>query len=183
MSVQLDRYLAERAAGKAIQEACFFSGIDEGEAKLTEAAIKKGEIELPRACAPAPAREGDATKEREMARDSETTVQIGDGPKIPLDDFVAAADRGAGPSVAADQLRLFIERIERLEEERKGIADDISDVLKEAKADGFDKPTLKRILKLRKIEPHKLQEAEALLSTYMDALGMTPIEAAIALAA
>lgn len=86
-------------------------------------------------------------------------------------------------TVAADNLRLFIERVERLAEEKKGIAEDIADVFAEAKSSGFDTQTLKRIIKLRKMEPHARQEAEALLQTYMDAIGMTPIEAAIALAA
>jgi len=56
-------------------------------------------------------------------------------------------------------------------------------VFKEAKSTGFDTKTMKRIIKLRKMEPHALQKAEALLDSYMNALGMTPIEAAIALAA
>lgn len=89
----------------------------------------------------------------------------------------------AETTVAADQLRLFIERVERLEEEKKGIGQDIADVLQEAKSNGFDTKTIKRILKLRKMSTHERQEAEALLSTYLDAIGMTPIEQAIALAA
>lgn len=84
---------------------------------------------------------------------------------------------------AADQLRLFIERIERLAEEKQGIADDIKDVFAEAKADGFDVPTMKRVIALRKMETHQRQEAAELLATYLDALGMTPIEAAILKAA
>lgn len=86
-------------------------------------------------------------------------------------------------TVAGDELQIFIERIERLEEEKKGLAEDISDVLNEAKSNGFDTKTIKRIIKLRKMSTHERQEAEALLDTYMNALGMTPIEAAIALAA
>jgi uncharacterized protein (UPF0335 family) len=85
--------------------------------------------------------------------------------------------------VAGEKLRLFIERVERLEEEITGLNSDKSDVFQEAKSDGFDTKTIKRIIKLRKMEPHAHQEAEALLETYMNALGMTPIEAAIALAA
>jgi uncharacterized protein (UPF0335 family) len=85
--------------------------------------------------------------------------------------------------IAADKLRLFIERVERLTEEKKGIADDIRDVFAEAKSDGFDVPTMKRVIALRKMETHQRQEAEALLATYCDALGMTPIEAAILKAA
>jgi len=86
-------------------------------------------------------------------------------------------------TVAGDELRLFIERIERLHEERQGIADDIRDVFQEAKAQGFDTKAMKQVMKLRKMEPHVRQEAEAILGTYLAALGMTPIEEAIALAA
>lgn len=74
--------------------------------------------------------------------------------------------------VAADQLRLFIERIERLEEEKKGIADDVKDVYAEAKANGYDTKTMRKIIALRKMETHARQEAEALLETYKAALGM-----------
>ncbi|MBK5263940.1 DUF2312 domain-containing protein [Rhizorhapis sp. SPR117] len=75
-------------------------------------------------------------------------------------------------NVAADQLRLFIERIERLEEEKKGIADDIKDVYGEAKATGYDTKTMRAIVRLRKMENHERQEAEALLETYKAALGL-----------
>ena len=74
--------------------------------------------------------------------------------------------------IAADQLRLFIERIERLEEEKKGIADDIRDVYAEAKSNGYDTKTMRAIVRLRKMEKHQLQEADALLETYRAALGM-----------
>lgn len=74
--------------------------------------------------------------------------------------------------VAADQLRLFIERIERLEEEKKGVADDIKDVYAEAKANGYDVKTMRAVVALRKLENHVRQEAEALLHTYKAALGM-----------
>ena len=75
-------------------------------------------------------------------------------------------------SVSADQLRLFIERIERLEEEKKGIADDIKDVYLEAKSTGFDAKTMRAIVKLRKMEKHHRDEAEALLDIYKTALGL-----------
>lgn len=73
---------------------------------------------------------------------------------------------------SADQLRLFIERIERLEEEKKGIADDIRDVYAEAKGTGFDSKTIRAIVKLRKMDEATRREAEALLDTYKAALGM-----------
>jgi uncharacterized protein (UPF0335 family) len=69
-------------------------------------------------------------------------------------------------TVAADQLRLFIERIERLEEEKKGMADDIRDVYSEAKSQGYDSKTMRRIVQLRKMEKHARDEA-ALLSRPM----------------
>lgn len=74
--------------------------------------------------------------------------------------------------IAADQLRLFIERIERLEEEKKGIADDIRDVYAESKSNGYDTKTMRAIVRLRKMETHQRQEADALLETYRAALGM-----------
>ncbi|AJR22910.1 hypothetical protein Sj15T_25830 [Sphingobium sp. TA15] len=75
-------------------------------------------------------------------------------------------------NVAAEQLRLFIERIERLEEEKKGIADDIKDVYLEAKANGYDVKTMRSIVRLRKMERNARMEAEALLETYKTALGI-----------
>lgn len=78
---------------------------------------------------------------------------------------------GNGP-VAADELRLLIERIERLEEEKKGIADDIKDVYGEAKSRGFCPKTMKRIVALRKLKPDERREIEAMLDTYKAALGM-----------
>ena len=74
--------------------------------------------------------------------------------------------------VAADQLRLFIERIERLEEEKKGIADDVKDVYAEAKATGYDTKTMRAIVRLRRLEKHTRDEMDALLDTYRVALGL-----------
>ncbi|MEM7302382.1 MAG: DUF2312 domain-containing protein [Pseudomonadota bacterium] len=77
-------------------------------------------------------------------------------------------------SVARDQLRTIVERIERLEEEKKAIADDIKEVYAEAKANGFDTKTLRTVVRLRKQEAHERQEQEAMLDLYMHALGMVP---------
>ncbi len=74
--------------------------------------------------------------------------------------------------IAAEQLRLFIERIERLEEEKKGMADDIRDVYAEAKSTGYDTKTMRVIIRLRKMEKHKRDEDEAMLETYKAALGL-----------
>jgi uncharacterized protein (UPF0335 family) len=76
-----------------------------------------------------------------------------------------------GRGVAADELRMLIERIERLEEEKKALSDDVKDVY--AKARGFDTRTMRAIVRLRKMETHVRQEADALLETYRAALGLS----------
>jgi uncharacterized protein (UPF0335 family) len=75
-------------------------------------------------------------------------------------------------AIAADELRLLIERIERLEEEKKAMADDISDVYSEAKSRGYDAKIIRQIVKLRKMEAHDRQEMECLLDVYKSALGL-----------
>lgn len=84
--------------------------------------------------------------------------------------------RKAGPNVAADQLRAFVERIERLEEEKKTIADDIKNVYGEAKSTGFNTKILKKVIALRKMDDGKRMEEDAILDTYLIALGMLPDE-------
>ena len=74
--------------------------------------------------------------------------------------------------VAADQLRTIVERIERLDEEKREVAEQIKEVYAEAKGNGFDVKTLKAVLKLRKMDPAELSEAEAMLDLYKSALGM-----------
>jgi uncharacterized protein (UPF0335 family) len=74
--------------------------------------------------------------------------------------------------IAADRLRQFIERVERLEEERKALGADIRDVYAEAKALGFEPKIMRQIVKLRAMDTSDLQEQEALLDTYKHALGM-----------
>ncbi len=73
---------------------------------------------------------------------------------------------------AKDQLKAFVERIERLEEEKKTISDDIRDVYAEAKAHGFDVKALRAIVRLRKQDANERAEQETILETYMQALGM-----------
>ncbi len=75
-------------------------------------------------------------------------------------------------SVAADQLKTIVERIERLEEEKKSIAEDIKDVYGEAKANGFDVKVLRKIVTLRKQDHDKRMEEEAILELYKQALGL-----------
>ena len=74
--------------------------------------------------------------------------------------------------VARDQLRAYVERIERLEEEKKTLADDIKDVYGEAKAMGFDTKILKKVIALRKKDEQERTEEEMILDTYLQALGM-----------
>ena len=71
-----------------------------------------------------------------------------------------------------EQLKAFIERVERLEEEKKAIADDIRDVYAEAKGSGFDVKALRAIVRLRKQDTDERREQQAILETYMHALGM-----------
>ena len=77
-------------------------------------------------------------------------------------------------AVAAGQLRSIVERIERLEDEKKEVAEQIKEVYAEAKANGFDAKTLRKIVSLRKKPTEERQEEEALLELYLSALGMLP---------
>ncbi|QSB45745.1 DUF2312 domain-containing protein [Tsuneonella flava] len=71
-----------------------------------------------------------------------------------------------------DRLRLLIERIERLEEEKKGVADDIRDVYAEGKAVGYDPKMMRQVVRLRKMKPDDRREMEMVLETYKAALGL-----------
>ena len=91
----------------------------------------------------------------------------------------AAASRAAGErrqpetgGIAADRLRSLIERIERLEEERKALGSDIKDIYAEAKSAGFDVKVLRQLIRIRKQEPAEVEEQETLLDVYRRALGM-----------
>ncbi len=79
-----------------------------------------------------------------------------------------------GSSFAKEQLKSIVERVERLEEEKQALADDIKEVYAEAKANGFDTKTLRQVVRLRKQDLAERQEQEALLDLYMHALGMRP---------
>jgi len=74
--------------------------------------------------------------------------------------------------VSRAQLRAIVERIERLEEEKKALADDIKEIYAEAKGNGYDTKTLRKVISLRKKDKQERQEEEALLETYLSALGM-----------
>jgi uncharacterized protein (UPF0335 family) len=84
----------------------------------------------------------------------------------------AVAQEQPSTSFAKEQLKAVVERVERLEEEKKAIADDIKDVYAEAKAHGFDVKALRTIVRLRKQDTDERKEQEAILETYMHALGM-----------
>ena len=75
-------------------------------------------------------------------------------------------------SFSKDQLKAIIERIERMEEEKKTISDDIRDIYAEGKSNGFDVKALRHIVRLRKQDPNDRAEQETILETYMQALGM-----------
>ena len=84
----------------------------------------------------------------------------------------AAVSEEAATRFAKDHLKAFIERVERLEEEKKTISDDIKDVYSEAKANGFDVKALRVIVRMRKQDSDERKEHEAILDTYLAALGM-----------
>ncbi len=83
-----------------------------------------------------------------------------------------APKAGTVGGVAADQLRSIVERIERLEEEKKALAEDIKDVYAEAKGTGYDVKVLRKIISIRKQDRAKRQEEEEILELYLSALGM-----------
>ncbi|HXX03590.1 MAG TPA: DUF2312 domain-containing protein [Xanthobacteraceae bacterium] len=84
----------------------------------------------------------------------------------------AAKDEQSARRFAKDHLKAFVERVERLEEEKKALADDVRDVYAEAKANGFDVKALRAVVKLRKLDVNERREQEAVLETYLHALGM-----------
>jgi uncharacterized protein (UPF0335 family) len=85
--------------------------------------------------------------------------------------------------IAGERLRSFIERIERLEEEKRTLAEDIKEVFAEAKGNGFDTKIMRQIIKIRRMDKDDLDEQETLLDIYMRALGMLPDAAPEAVAA
>src|SRR5438874_4832653 len=92
--------------------------------------------------------------------------------EVPMSNVAVATQDPPGPRFAKDHLKAFIERIERLEEEKKTIADDVRDVYAEAKANGFDTKALREIVRIRKQDADERREHETILETYMHALGM-----------
>ncbi len=84
----------------------------------------------------------------------------------------AAKDEAPAHRFAKDQLKAIVERIERLQEEKKAIGDDIADVYAEAKSNGFDKKALHTVVRLRAQDVNERKEQEAIVETYLHALGM-----------
>lgn len=85
---------------------------------------------------------------------------------------MASIGHNSSDPVAADQLRLFLERVERLEEEKQGIMDDVKDVYMEAKAFGFDTKTMRALVRLRKMDPELRKQSAMMLETYAAAIGL-----------
>jgi len=81
-------------------------------------------------------------------------------------------DNAQWGNIAADRLRSLVDRIERLEEERKALASDIKDIYAEAKGAGFDVKVLRQLIRIRKEEPAEVEEQQTLLDVYRRALGM-----------
>jgi uncharacterized protein (UPF0335 family) len=96
-----------------------------------------------------------------------------------IDDYVDGVSTGSpenttNTSFAQGQLKSLIERIERLEDDKKVVGEDIKEVYAEAKANGFDTKVMKQIVRLRRKDRHEREEEEAILDLYMQALGMLP---------
>ncbi|WP_418361266.1 DUF2312 domain-containing protein [Tardibacter chloracetimidivorans] len=137
-SIQLRAYLAARRSGQSTEAAASIAGFNAEEARLTDAAEARGELEHIDTSAP-----------------------------------TAGHNSGEMPmNVAADQLRQYVERAERLIEERKGLNDDLKDVFAEAKSQGFDVPTIKWVIRERAVERQKREEQNALRETYAVQLGL-----------
>ena len=107
---------------------------------------------------------------------TDMTLETPDGTKHHFTEeaLKAAAEKlgGSPMRVAREQLKSIVERIERLNEDKKAIADDVKDVYAEAKGNGYDVAALRAIIRLRKQDAAKRQEQETILETYMQALGM-----------
>ena len=118
----------------------------------------------------------------DMVRPPERPARPGETDLRGRDDMAEIDDTTERPSprqadvggVAADQLRSIVERIERLEEEKKALQEDIKDVYAEAKGNGFDTKILRKIISMRKRDRAELDEEETILEVYLRALGMLP---------
>lgn len=116
---------------------------------------------------------GPSTPEIPLSELSTVAENVAGFMRGPKKSKVEKAEEVSSNVIAVGQLRAFIERIERLEEEKQTVADDIKDVYGELKGSGFDSKTVRAIIHLRKKEDHERHEEEAMLHLYMDALGMS----------
>jgi uncharacterized protein (UPF0335 family) len=132
--------------------------VENGGAVSTNPKTGETVLHMPLTDAGKPAMQTSTQVARRMAREpSDTPLPLGD----------TTSRRGVD-----DRLRLLVERIERLEEEKKGIADDIRDVYAEVKAVGYDAKILRQIIRLRKMKPDDRSEMETILEVYKNALGL-----------
>ncbi len=116
--------------------------------------------------------DGSSTPEMTVTEFATAAENVAGRMRGPAKSKVEKAEERTANTITAGQLRSLIERIERLEEERKAIADDIKEVYAEAKGTGFDTKAIRTIIRLRKKDQAERQEEEAMLHLYMDALGM-----------
>lgn len=99
-------------------------------------------------------------------------TEIGHNSGQPAITFPSREQRGRATAATDDRLRLLVERVERLEEEKSALAEDIRDVYAEAKATGYDTKIMRQIVRLRKMRPDDRREMEAVLETYKCAVGL-----------
>jgi len=104
----------------------------------------------------------------------EATTTMDDFDEAPKTSTTKAPRPADVGGIAGEQLRAIIDRIERLEEEKKALAEDIKDVFAEAKGNGFDTKIIRKIISIRKRDRNELDEEETMLEVYMRALGMLP---------
>lgn len=93
-------------------------------------------------------------------------------PATPPTETTPAAGHNSGRGISAQRLKSFIQRVEKLKEERKATGADIKEVYSEAKSSGFDPKIMRRLIQIRKMDAAERQEQEALLQVYMDAVGL-----------
>jgi uncharacterized protein (UPF0335 family) len=99
------------------------------------------------------------------------TLHLVTGGPAAMNDATPAADRSHSGGVAAERLRSFVQRIERLEEDKAGLAQDLKEVYAEARGEGFDVKVMRKLIGLRKRDPRQRREEDELLELYLSALG------------
>ncbi len=178
-SIQLRQYLRARRAGMPTEIAANEAGIGLMEARLHDQGEAKGEYTSIQTDEMATSAFEPSTAPAEGMIEQRESVNGGRGAAKAIPPMLgsgATIGHNSGETgmaeVQGDQLRLYVERIERLEEEKKGMSDDIRDVFNEAKSQGYDVKTMRAIVRLRKMDKHARDEAQALLETYGAQLGL-----------